>query len=117
MGLPFLYNEMRGGVNMKFYCHAYPNALIQGVRFTKGFAETIDPRDIMALTESPLVEEYNPVALDIPAIVVDEEPALPRISYLEFTITELKKYLDMKGIEYNHRAKRDVLIKLLEEAE
>ena len=98
---------------MKFYCHAYPNALIEGVRFNNHYAETFDATEIINLTKSPLAV---PVEEDIDG----EERPITRdekdIDYKEFTMTELREYLDLLKIEYPAKARRYELLKILEEA-
>lgn len=98
---------------MKFYCHAYPNALIEGVRFNNHYAETFDATEIINLTKSPLavpVEEDTEV--EERPITRDEKD----IDYKEFTMTELREYLDLLKIEYPAKARRYELLKILEEA-
>lgn len=113
----FLYNEMKGGVNMRFYCHAYPNALIQGVRFTKGYAEATSTKDIEGLNNSPIVVQVKPDSpeeVKATEVISEKEPL---IDYDELTITELKRFLTRQGIEFPSKARKDVLISLLREAE
>ena len=98
---------------MKFYCHAYPNALIEGVRFNNHYAETFDATEIINLTKSPLAVpvEEDREGEDRP-ITRDEKD----IDYKEFTMTELREYLDLLKIEYPAKARRYELLKILEEA-
>lgn len=98
---------------MKFYCHAYPNALIEGVRFNNHYAETFDATEIINLTKSPLavLVEEDTDGEERP-ITRDEKD----IDYKEFTMTELREYLDLLKIEYPAKARRYELLKLLEEA-
>ena len=98
---------------MKFYCHAYPNALIEGVRFNNHYAETFDATEIINLTKSPL-------AVPVEEATDGEERPITRdekdIDYKEFTMTELREYLDLLKIEYPAKARRYELLKILEEA-
>ena len=98
---------------MKFYCHAYPNALIEGVRFNNHYAETFDAAEIINLTKSPL-------AVPVEEDTDGEERPITRdekdIDYKEFTMTELREYLDLLKIEYPAKARRYELLKILEEA-
>ena len=98
---------------MKFYCHAYPNALIEGVRFNNHYAETFDATEIINLTKSPL-------AVPVEEDTDGEERPITRdekdIDYKEFTMTELREYLDLLKIEYPAKARRYELFKILEEA-
>ena len=98
---------------MKFYCHAYPNALIEGVRFNNHYAETFDATEIINLTKSPL-------AVPVEEAADGEERPITRdekdIDYKEFTMTELREYLDLLKIEYPAKARRYELLKILEEA-
>ena len=98
---------------MKFYCHAYPNALIEGVRFNNHYAETFDATEIINLTKSPL-------AVAMEEDTDGEERPITRdekdIDYKEFTMTELREYLDLLKIEYPAKARRYELLKILEEA-
>ena len=98
---------------MKFYCHAYPNALIEGVRFNNHYAETFDATEIINLTKSPLavLVEEDTDGEERP-ITRDEKD----IDYKEFTMTELREYLDLLKIEYPAKARRYELLKILEEA-
>ena len=99
---------------MKFYCHAYPNALVEGVRFTNHYAETFDATEIINLTKSPLAV---PVEEDVPE---GEQKPITRderdIDYQEFTMTELREYLNLLNIDFPAKARRYELLKLLEEA-
>ena len=98
---------------MKFYCHAYPNALIEGVRFNNHYAETFDATEIINLTKSPLaVPVEEDTAGEGRPITRDEKD----IDYKEFTMTELIEYLDLLKIEYPAKARRYELLKILEEA-
>ena len=98
---------------MKFYCHAYPNALIEGVRFNNHYAETFDATEIINLTKSPL-------AVPVEEDTDGEERPITRdekdIDYKEFTMTELREYLDLLKLEYPPKARRYELLKILEEA-
>ena len=98
---------------MKFYCHAYPHALIEGVRFNNHYAETFDATEIINLTKSPL-------AVPVEEDTDGEERPITRdekdIDYKEFTMTELREYLDLLKIEYPAKARRYELLKILEEA-
>lgn len=46
--------------------------------------------------------------------VIKEEPLTPKINYGEMKTSELRGLLDQEGIEYDAKAKKDELIRLLE---
>lgn len=101
---------------MKFYCHAYPNPLIEGVRFKNHYAEVTDQATIDALIKSPMAVVVETAEVKEPPKQeeVKEEPA--PVDYEEFTVAELRQMLKVKGIEFPPKARKDLLIKLLEEA-
>lgn len=92
---------------MKFYCHAYPNPLIEGVRFNNHYAETSDPYVIEALRKSPL-------AVEVETSPVTHEPEDDKPNYEEMTVSQLRSALKDRGVDAPNRLKKDDLIALLE---